>query len=763
MTKINRVLNYIFPLFSGLTILFFIPTWSGLDVGKTYFFVIGTCILALIFIFSAFYKKEISLPDKKILWITGGLMCFIIVSVFFAPVTWLAVFGRVLEFSTVVFMSMLLIFMTLAIYFFSAIKNTTKYIAIVSVFFVITALFQICLLLFPNVFGLGTFVQKTQTLIGTWHDLGIFATLFLFGALYVLVSKKMTLVQNIILYSFVSVSLFFVFLNNLRHLYAITFVLVAYCAFIAFKKRKKNTTKYLILASIGLMLVFGFIFQQRIGLYLTKRAIVYSEVKPSLGSTLTVFGKTVKNSPLFGAGPNHFSVSWNQYKPAVVNNSVLFQTQFNVGNSTFFSLAVAYGPVFALMSILLLGMYVFYSIKKIRIVSGRDATDTTNHTLFYTKFIFVISLYYVFIFFTQNLSISHWILFISSISIVLGHLHYYGLLHLTRVTYSSLQSKFKKIGWFSTLIISVVVVGYVLTISVIKVYAYGVAEMGSKSLNKGDTETAITRFSKAYSIDQNDIYARLVSQIAFKKINEVNEQQITDENKETLKVYFQNLFSQTVEAGQVAYNRNPKDLDNVINLITIYRSVIPAVKDAYSQTVNMIDYGMKLSPESPVLHLYRARAEFDNGDTVEAQNYAERAIQAKGNYSEAYVFLSRLFETTNDTAKSKEYLEYAILADPQNLTALSDYAIISLNEKDYEVVAGVLSQMLSVDPMLHQVRFYFALALVELGQVDQAIAQFEILRTYFPDNTDLTSQINMLKNNQSAPIEEENSTENQDQ
>ncbi len=300
--------------------------------------------------------------------------------------------------------------------------------------------------------------------------------------------------------------------------------------------------------------------------------------------------------------------------------------------------------------------------------------------------------------------------------------------------------------------------------SVIKVYAYGVAEMGSRSLNAGDTEKAMMRFSNAYTIDKNDIYARLVSQIAFKKLNEVDEKQITDENKEVLQTYFQNLFSQTVQAGQVAYSRNPMDLDNVINLIMIYRSVIPTVKDAYSQTVDMIDYGMNLSPDSPVLHLYRARAEFDNGDIQEAQNYAERAVKAKGNYSEAYVFLSRLSASIKDSVKSKEYLEYAILADPQNLTALSDYAIISLNEKDYEVVAGILSQMLSVDPMLHQVRFYFALALVELGQTDQAIAQFEILRTYFPDNIDLTSQISNLKNKQNIPLENEESsvkTENQ--
>lgn len=759
MTKIDRFISFVFPIFASVLMLFFVPTWSGLDVGKTYFFVLITIILALVFFGGAVYNRKLILPHKSILISLGGLLLVTVVSAAFAQLPWFAFFGRVLELSTVGFMATSFLFVILAVYFFSIMKNTERYVKLSIGMFSAVLLFQIGLLFFGKNIGLNTFSLKTHSLVGSWHDLGMLSVIFLFVSLSLMFSKRMTPVRTTIFSIISTVSVFFIFLNNLRYLYAAGAVLAGYVLFLSIQAHKKQVMKYLPALLATLFLLVGFFLQPKIGPVLLKQGVTYSEVKPAIGATLTVLKKSMLHDPLLGAGPNHFSIAWSHYKPAVVNNSALWSTQFNVGYSSFFTLAVNYGILAFLGILALCVLYVVFCVKALMKLAQKEKKASLVQYLPYTRMFFMVSLFLWYLFFTQNLGVFAWVMFVLSMSITLGHLHFYEVLKFQSFEYKQTFSKKNKAIVIALALVAAVSMGYLGVKTTLKAYAYGIAERAENLLEAGQNDPALIMFSRAYGIDRNDIYARVVSSIYFQKANTIDAESITDENRETLQSYFKNTFTQAVQSGQVAFNRQPLDIENLFNLISVYRSVIPAVKDAYPQTLELINQGLVISPNNPTLYLLRARIELDNDNVAEAEKFAQTAVAAKNNYSEAYVFLSRLASLNNDADKTKQYLELAILSDDQNLTALSDYAGITLDARDYELAVNVFNRMLVINPNLHQARFYLALTLLELDRRDEALTQLEVLRAQFPNDTNLLNKIDEVKKGPAPVAQTQTETE----
>lgn len=753
MTKIDRFLGYVFPIFSALTVLFFIPMWSAVDISKTYYFIFGTAIIALMFLVSKIYDRSLMVVNKKIGYFALLFLLLILTSSVFAPVPWLALFGRVFEMSTFGFIFFAVIFLILGIYCFSSIENTMRYLKSLFAVFIPVVVFQMCLILWPSIFSINTFLSKTNSVVGTWHDLGMLSLIFLFVTLYVLLYKKVSKNKRIVIVLILAGSLLFLFLVNLSYLYVVGLLISGTLAVLSAMRHEGKLSKYVLPLSVGILLIVGLLLHGRMNVFLLKQGITYSEIKPAFDSTATVFKKTIASRPFLGAGPNHFSAGWLKYKPAVINTSTLWTTPFNSGYSTFTTFAVNYGPI-TMLGILL--SIVAYLILTLRAIPHLSKKGNVNGELFYTRLFFVVSLIYLLLFFTQNIGVVGLMMLLTSIAIVLGHLHYYGVLHFKAVHLDGGLSKKLKIVRISSVII---IAGTILSLGIIggsKAYAYTLAQRADK-LSVTNIDGALLLFSQAYKIDKNDLYARVISQIYFNKVNQINATEVTDDNREILQTYFKNAFDQAVQAGQVAFKRNPIDLDNMANLLTIYRSVIPVVKEAYPESLKLLDEAFLVSPNNPTLYLFRSRIEFDNGNIEEAKKFANLAIENKNNYADAYVFLSSIALSEKDTAQSKKYLERAVLSDNTNLGALAEYGMLLLNEKKYQNAGQIFVQMLSINPELHQVRFYLAVALDQLGQTEDAIKQLEILQTYLPENKEIADKIEQLNNG--IPLSPVTSTE----
>jgi hypothetical protein len=87
--------------------------------------------------------------------------------------------------------------------------------------FIPVVVFQMCLILWPSIFSINTFLSKTNSVVGTWHDLGMLSLIFLFVTLYVLLYKKVSKNKRIVIVLILAGSLLFLFLVNLSYLYVV--------------------------------------------------------------------------------------------------------------------------------------------------------------------------------------------------------------------------------------------------------------------------------------------------------------------------------------------------------------------------------------------------------------------------------------------------------------------------------------------------------------------------------------------------------------
>jgi cytochrome c-type biogenesis protein CcmH/NrfG len=90
------------------------------------------------------------------------------------------------------------------------------------------------------------------------------------------------------------------------------------------------------------------------------------------------------------------------------------------------------------------------------------------------------------------------------------------------------------------------------------------------------------------------------------------------------------------------------------------------VKDAYSKAVESFGNASKLNPLNPGLKLSMANASFLDGKLKIAKDYANAALELKGDYIDALIMLSQIAKSEGDSAGALSYAQKALSFSPTN-------------------------------------------------------------------------------------------------
>ncbi|MHB1316664.1 MAG: tetratricopeptide repeat protein [Minisyncoccota bacterium] len=738
-----------------LSPLFFIPgSFVSVQFGTSILFAFGVLVSIFAFIAGALKRGSIEIPQSKI-FVIGS---FIVVPLLYTLASLsngfsrMSFLGYTFDISTTGFILLGFSFL----YIISRVFNSKErifysYVA-VTVSLLLVALFLVTRMIFGvDTLSFGVFSDLTSTVVGGWNNTGIF---FGIGAILSLLTYEMlslTKVANMLTIAAIVASLFFLSLVNFGTIWLIvavtSFLFLVYKMFsssdisiMSWPDRLKKIPKF----SLAVFIV-ALVFTIWGGVLGNKLADTFKvsnvDVRPTLSVTFDIIKNTLNTKPIFGSGPNTFASQWLSYKPADINSTVFWNTDFSYGVGLIPTFAVTTGILGILSWILFFGVYLYLGFKAI------FSKVLDQFSLYLVSSSFFVSLYLWIMTFVYVPSIVVFILTFFFTGLFLGTLYINGLL----TTKTFVFNKNPKIGFVTTLgLVSVFILAGAL--------GYGLFG-NSKSLwyfqksayaanTKGDLNESELYINKAIEEVPYDVYYRAQSEISVAKINELLSQDLSKANKEDVQKFFTDELTKAITSG---LNAQKADSSNYLNWVTLgraYEIAVPPqteVNGAYEEAVKAYSNALERNPQNPGINLLFARLESAKNNLKKAKEYTILAINQKPNYIDAYYFLSQLEVADKNIKGAIESVTAASVIEPNNPAIFFQLGLLHYNNQDYKSAIVSFSKSLELAPDYANSKYFLGLSLYITGDVKNSIAIFEDLKATNPDSQEVDFILTNIK------------------
>ena len=652
--------------------IFFLPFLKiPIETGKGLVLVAGITISIISFVLARFFDGKINLPKSKL--ITSGFLIALafLISALFSSAVGVSFFGTIFDTGTFFYILSAFLLMLLS---FLVIKSQ-KDISVVFWGFLLSSflvlLFQALHLFFPEFLSLGILPGKTDNVIGSWNELGIFAGMFSLMSIFIIEFFPLSRVYkylfgliailSIVLSASVNFPLIWILLG--------IFSLIIFIYKISLYNKIKNTQDAkedkaqfpvfsLAVAVLSLLL---FLSGQIIGGYIpNKLGLSNVYVSPSFSSTMSVAGKVLEKNPAVGIGPNRFGEAWARYKPESVNSTIFWNTNFNSGSGVLPTFAITTGGLGILALLLFFGLFLTEGGKFL--LNGWKGNVKKEVTAF-----LLLSLY----------------LFVSSFFFSIGPVLFFLAFAFAGIfaRASGLAKKKDEVLLLlngdpqkNFLFIGIMVL--LIFVSIVGIYKYmerfASVSPYSNALSTSTVSDAESSIIKAISLNLNDLYLRTYSQIYLSKINLIVSNQsssVTEQDMATL----QASFDQAVNGALLALSYDKNNYLNFNSLGSVYSAAgILGVEGAYDKAFESYQKALTLNPLSPGIKLSLARVSFAKGKITDARNFAGEAISLKPDYIDALILLSQIESNSGNKQLAITYATRALSFDRSN-TNIANY------------------------------------------------------------------------------------------
>ncbi|TAL49534.1 tetratricopeptide repeat protein [Patescibacteria group bacterium] len=669
------------------------------------------------------------------------------------------IFGFIFELGTVVsvFLGFLLLYLTGQL-FRSKERIFYAYLGFF-ISFAVIALYHIIRFVFgPSLLSFGTLTLQINNLIGNWNDLTVFFAAATLLSLTTLEMVRLNRLLSIVLSVIFVLSLAFLAVVNFSTIWVVlgVFALILFLYIISFDRfvqsrspasaageagerevvfRRKISYRSL---AVVLICLFFIIFGKSTGTPVADFfGIANIEVRPSWTSTLSVAGKVLKESPLVGSGPNTFTSDWLQHKPAGINETLFWNTDFVYGIGFIPTTLVTTGVLGLFSWLFFLAAVLYFGVRAVfftfpDLLSRYLITSSLLLSLFFwtAAFVYVPSIVNIFLafFFTG--------LFAAS-------LYREGVVRENTV----LLSIYPKVSFLSTLLLVVLIIG-LLTLgfrTMTNLFSFVSFQKSLFALNtKGDLDEAERQMSRALNRGPFDLYSRALAELYFIRLSNIIAQPVTATSVEE----FRTVLAKSIESGQKAVSGDPKNYQNWLTLARIYSSLVPptvGIPGAYESAKTSYEEALKVNPHSPLIYLELSSLEAARGDLEAARNYVDKALAEKPNYADAHFFVARIEITRGNITQAISSLETTVLLSPGNPGLFFQLGILKYSIADYNGAIEALERAVGLVPVYANAKYFLGLSYARTGRGDEAIVQFEGVEKTNPDNQEVKNILTNLR------------------
>lgn len=738
--------------------LFFIPAISlPLQFSKA--LVLSVFVLAAfcIWLVARLKDGEFVLPSSPMMLSLGVLVALFALSSLLSGSIGASFVGQGFEVGTTVNMLIVsLLAFLVPVLFRGKEQIFWSYLAFLASFSLIAFFHLLRVVLGPDFLSVGIFTDIISNTIGKWNDLGVF---FGVGALLSLVTIEFLSLGRfikVLLYLSLFVSLVFLAIVNFSTVWFTLglFSLIFFVYLISFRREAlppealagtssgDRPLRRIPIASLVVLLisVIFILAGGTIGREISEALHIQQiEARPSWQATFDVTRQTLIKDPLLGAGPNQFTSEWLRHKPDGINTSVFWNVDFSYG--------VGLVPTF-LVTTGILGILAWLAFFLVFLHAGFKAilsefTDTFSQYLITSSFLVSLFLWIFSIFYIPSLTIF-------ALTFLFTGLFIAALMQQKMApTISVSFVRDPRTGFVSVLILILLLIGSVsLGYFLIQKYvANAFFQRGVIAINsEGSIDMGEKQIMRAAAMSPLDVYYRFLSEITLMRINTVLNQDAKTVSADTIRSQFQKLLGDALGQARQAVKLNPRNYENYVSLGRVYEAVVPlGLEGAYESATGAYMDALKQNPRSPAIYLAMARLEAAKKDYTKARENIAKALQEKGNYTEAIFLLSQIEVAEGNIKAAIKSVEAASSIDPTNPSIFFQLGLLRFNDKAFPGAASAFKQAIDLSPQYANAKYFLGLSFDKLGRTAEAIQQFTDLKASNPGNSEVDLILRNLK------------------
>ena len=770
----DKVLEWLLLTVAFLVPVFFIPgTVVAPEFAKMILLEIVVLFGIIAWSMGRLRDGRVTVPKSLLLGVSLLLVVQFIVSAVVSPAPTVSFFGSGYDLGTVnTFIVLFLLMFLSALAFKDRNKVLTLYMA-----FVFSGVLVMVYQILRRVLGAdfltfgGAFTTDTASVVGKWNDLASLiggVMILVLSTLYFFPQNKTIRLPSYVLFL---VGLYFLLIIDFTVLWLLLIVfvggLIALSIYegekshknekhLAMKEGREHKHRAIHTRMLGhlpflatVLLVVSLIYStglatltwgkdsasiaQVIGK--TLHASPYSEVVLTPKTTYDVISATIKDSPLFGTGPNRFAQGFLIHKNSDINRTPFWDTAFDFGLGripTYFGttglIGIALWFIFILM-LLAKGRHILQLFRKDRIAAY----------LAYTLFVLTLYFWGLAFFYLPNIAI------FSLAFIFTGGL--IALLSSEGIVkhYDVKFSESSRASFIFTPIIIVLLIGSVASAvllyrQVSSLVAYRDAQI---AISANDIDKAETALLRANSLSQRDLYLRSLSNLSLLRLTRLAGEQLPQDQ---FQVKANQLIVSARGNAEAALKIDPTNFENHLQLGGVYDTLgaLGIQGTTEPARVNYLE-ALRLNPKSPRVLFTLARLEYLGNDHSKAKEYLIKALAERPNYLEAVSFLVQLDIQDKNPDEAITVLKASIVAEPTNFLLHFALGYLDFAKRDYQSAITEFEGAVILNPVYADAKYFLGLSYYRIGRQADAIQQFKDVETLNPENKDVKNIIANMK------------------
>ncbi|HEY4500481.1 MAG TPA: hypothetical protein VJH25_01680, partial [Candidatus Paceibacterota bacterium] len=581
-----------------LTPIFFVPALSvSFQIGKSSFILYGIFLAFILWCIARLRDGVYIFPRTLIYGGSGILALAYILATLFSENRAMSLAGSGFDLGSLSFFLPSLVLSALIPLVVRSKKEISYSYVALGASFLVVGIFHVIRFIFgPDALSLGMLTAVTANFFGKWNDLAVFFGLGAIFSCITLERQSLTKLMRTLNYLILAFSIVMLVIVNFSTVWIILAILsLVYLIYeLSFGKKSLYLgarLPYHALIILTLSVIFIFAGGKIGGAISSSLGISQIEVRPSWGATLDVSKATIKENPLFGAGPNRFFSEWLLHKPVGINNTPFWNTDFNYGIGFIPSFLSTTGIIGFLAILLYVGLFL---VKSVRALFRENSTTSSRYlvivSLFGSIYLWIFSIIYV-------PSSAIWIL-----TMILSGLFIAGECEEGAIRTTSYSVIEKPAASFVSVLLTILLLiaslsfGYFVTIKLISNIYFQKSIIAANQT--GDLNGATMGVARAISFGENSVYYQSLSEIYLAKINILlNDKNI---NQTEAQKQFQDNLSAAIQAGEGAVRVDQTNYRSHLMLGRVFEAVVPLnISGAYENAKKSYESALALNPVSP--------------------------------------------------------------------------------------------------------------------------------------------------------------------
>jgi len=744
-----------FLLIIFLLPIFFVPSsLIPFQFGKGFFLIISVFVLILLFLVSVLRNGKVSIPQSWTLLGLGVVFVSYVITAILSSNQSISFLGQGFELDTAyITLAFLLLAILPTLIFKSKPKIFNVYLALLASFFIV-ALFSIIRFFAPNFLSFGIFSGSAANLVGTWNDLGVYAGFMTIISLISLVALETKGTWRTLLNVTLALGLIFLAIVNFMTIWFIVAALslIFFLYSFSYAKNRANTLKadervrnFSLAPIIVLIIAIVFLFDATMNkdsagnrlpgtlntFISTNLNIVQIEARPSWATTFFIGSAALKESPIFGTGPNQFLGQWLLNKPVNVNESVFWNVDFTTGIGTIPTSIITLGLLGLLSWIIFFSLFIYEGLRAVRRLHG----DVFAHYLAFSSFVSAIYFWLAAIFYTPT-HVVYALAYLFT-GVFVATLILEGIVKEKNINFGDSPGK----SFMGSLVVIILIIGSITSLYIAgkRFTAFAMFNGAVKTYNQnGNLDTLDNKVRQTILIERNDLFYRTLSDIYLARLNILAGENPTADEVAELQSKFRQYLEGAIGTAQEAVKINSDNYLNQLQLAKVYEAVVPLkITGAYEQARNAYVTSAALNPTSPAIRLAEARLEIINGNNLKAREYISEAIKLKTNYTDAIFLLTQIEVAEGNTKKAIAAVNQASLISPTNPVIFFQLGLLEYNDQNYRKAIEALENAIRLASDYANAKYFLGLSYDKVGRSTEAIKQFEELLITNPTNEEV--------------------------